>query len=58
MRFKIREETNPGGGLSTSHLRLPSISGNTYRDLNAIIGKDQSGVRAGELGGGHFVDWG
>jgi hypothetical protein len=28
----------------------------TYGDLNAVIGKDEGGVGAGELGGRHFVD--
>lgn len=28
----------------------------TYGDLNTVIGKDESGVRGGELGGGHLVD--
>jgi hypothetical protein len=37
---------------------LNSITGNgcTYGDLNAIVGKDQSGVRDSELSGRHFVD--
>lgn len=29
---------------------------NTYGDLNAVIGKDEGGVGAGELGGRHVVD--
>jgi hypothetical protein len=28
----------------------------TYGDLNTVIGQDEGGVRAGELGGRHFVD--
>jgi hypothetical protein len=41
-----------------SSTNLNSITGNecTYGDLNAIIGKDQSGVGDSELGGRHFVD--
>lgn len=32
------------------------IFGSTYSDLNAVVGKDQSGVGDSELGGRHFVD--
>jgi hypothetical protein len=34
------------------------VGGISYSDFNAIVGKDQSGVRAGELGVGHLDDLG
>ncbi len=32
------------------------MGGISYSDFNAIVGKDQSGVSAGELGVGHLDD--
>jgi hypothetical protein len=29
----------------------------TYGDLNTVIGQDEGGVRAGELGGRHVDGW-
>jgi hypothetical protein len=41
---------------SSTKLELNNGNEGTYGDLNAIIGKDQSGVGDSELGGRHFVD--
>lgn len=45
--------------MSIFHREIRSLRGSqarsTYGDLNAIIGEDEGGVRAGELGGRHGV---